>query len=220
MTTLALFEHCPEQAAEDIRSRSARARGACLRMASIIRDLTDYTQLRIGDKLPVAAHDCDLDAICLQVLDEMQALFPGRLVVYRHRGDPHAQLDAARMAQVLSNLLANALKYSPDDARVDLDWWSDPAVPDELVLQVHNAGEPIPPALLPRIFEPYRRASTQGAHESLGLGLFIVKQIVEAHGGTVAARSDATHGTTFLLRLPRWSLSADQSMKGEDAIIT
>jgi sigma-B regulation protein RsbU (phosphoserine phosphatase) len=73
------------------------------------------------------------------------------------------------------------------------------------VLEVHNTGEPIPPSLMPTLFEPFRRGpqSEQMVKMSLGLGLYIVQEIVRAHGGTADVRSSADEGTTFRVRLPR-----------------
>ncbi len=102
----------------------------------------------------------------------------------------------------MSNLTANALYYSPDDAPVtvesrgsDMDW----------TLSVQNRGEAIPPEVLSRPFEPFRRGPNGGsaAVPHLGIGLFIVRRIVEAHRGTVEVTSSPTEGTVFVVRLPK-----------------
>jgi signal transduction histidine kinase len=77
------------------------------------------------------------------------------------------------------------------------------ATGDPVVLSVHNEGPPIPPELLPVLFEPFRRAAGDNSPRGLGLGLYIVRQLVEAHGGTIDVRSTAQEGTTFTIELPR-----------------
>ena len=116
-------------------------------------------------------------------------------------GDGQGAWDSDRMAQVLSNILGNALKYSPEDTPVRVESRGEP---DSVVVHVRNGGDPIPPEMLPRIFEPLQRGTTVGRSErSIGLGLYIVRQLVLAHGGTVDARSSAEEGTVFTVRLPR-----------------
>jgi len=107
------------------------------------------------------------------------------------------------MAQVASNLLANALTHGARDEAVRV-WVGGTA--NELRLSVHDGGSPIPPELMPEIFEPFRRGRrTAGASHArgLGLGLYIAKQIVTAHGGEIEVRSTAEDGTTFTVRVPR-----------------
>jgi len=93
----------------------------------------------------------------------------------------------------------NALKYGAADRPVYVGWYAEPT---ELVLKVHNHGPPIPPSVLPHIFDPFQRGEQHGVRDSLGLGLFIVKQIVAAHGGSIQVRSDRESGTAFVVRLP------------------
>ena len=101
---------------------------------------------------------------------------------------------------MISNLVANALQYSPANAEVLVRL---SRAEGEFVLEVQNPGPPIEPAALATIFEPFTRAQgtqPQGAH--LGLGLYIVREVVRAHGGTIAVRSSADAGTCFTVRLP------------------
>jgi signal transduction histidine kinase len=98
------------------------------------------------------------------------------------------------------NLIDNAVAYSPKDMAIDV------VVEEEgagLSARVHNLGDPIPPERLATIFEPFRRGTSAANPGGLGLGLFIVQQIVAAHGGTVGVTSTREGGTTFALRLPR-----------------
>src|SRR5262249_47689719 len=102
------------------------------------------------------------------------------------------------LAQVLTNLLTNAVRYSPKHSVVDVH---SRVLDDHVSIEVHSCGEPIPADRLGRVFEPLERATHQGA--GIGLGLFIVREIVRAHGGTVSVKSSLTEGTTFTVRLPR-----------------
>jgi signal transduction histidine kinase len=106
------------------------------------------------------------------------------------------------MGQVISNLVGNALVHGAPDEPVTV---SIDVGGEELWLRVHNAGPQIAPELIPALFEPFRRGAERDATRSggLGLGLFIVRQIVLAHGGDVSVDSTATAGTTFIARLPR-----------------
>jgi signal transduction histidine kinase len=118
------------------------------------------------------------------------------------------------MAQVVSNLVGNAITHGApgEPVRVSLDGDA-----DELRLTVWNAGTQIPPEMLPVLFEPFRRgAASRG--RGLGLGLYIVKQIVTAHGGDIDVHSTAENGTTFAVRVPRWTVAhSDQPARAHGA---
>jgi signal transduction histidine kinase len=144
----------------------------------------------------------DLHALPPRAVEELQQSHPGRPIHSSREGDGRGEWDADRLMQVVVNLLDNALKYSPEGTAVDI---STRGEPDAVVLEVHNMGEPIPASLLPSIFEPFRRGiqSEQTVKMSLGLGLYIVQEIVRAHGGTADVRSTPQEGTIFRVRLPR-----------------
>ncbi|MFY0524585.1 sensor histidine kinase [Archangium gephyra] len=128
--------------------------------------------------------------------------WPERHLQVSQRGAATGEWDSDRMAQVVSNLVTNALKYSPKATPVRVELRTES---DSVELAVHNEGPPIPLDVLPRLFEPLQRGTPQvdRASRSIGLGLYIVKHLVEAHGGTVAAHSEQGLGTTFTVRLPR-----------------
>src|SRR5690606_32813101 len=115
-------------------------------------------------------------------------------------GDLVGEWDSSRLGQVLSNLLANALKHGLPTENVHLEL--NGAAPDVVTVRVSNAGH-IPPAALPRVFEPFVSGRSRAATDGLGLGLYIVRQLAEAHGGTVAVKSEPHSGTCFELVLPR-----------------
>jgi two-component system sensor histidine kinase/response regulator len=116
-------------------------------------------------------------------------------------GDLGGNWDGERLAQVASNLLGNALQHGEPTGVVRVT--VDGARPDSVVIKVENSGT-IPPDLLPQLFDPFRGARRQtGRTEGLGLGLYIVQQIVLAHGGSVDVQSGNDNRTTFVVRIPR-----------------
>ncbi|RKG85538.1 sensor histidine kinase [Corallococcus terminator] len=172
------------------------------RAVRLIRDLLDFTQVRHGS-LKLHYQDLDFHALVETAVEEAQASSPTRTLTRTRDGDGDGRWDADRLAQVVGNLLGNALAYGDPETPIRVSSY---VQEHEAVLEVHNAGLPIPANVLPRLFEPMERGA---AHQeirvdrSIGLGLFIVRQMVRAHGGTVTARSSPEAGTTFTVRLPR-----------------
>jgi PAS domain S-box-containing protein len=173
------------------------------RMARMIGELLDFTRGRLGGGIPVSPRPTNLRHLCRHVLEELEAGLPGRELRLDAVGDLQGAWDPDRLAQVVGNLGKNALDYSPEGTPVRVSLRDEG---DTVVLEVNNAGPPIPRARLAAIFEPFRRGGAEGTPHpasGLGLGLFIVEQIIRAHGGSVSVRSSAEEGTTFTVRLPR-----------------
>ncbi|MFP2908623.1 PAS domain-containing protein [Pyxidicoccus sp. 3LFB2] len=167
----------------------------------LIRDLLDFTQARLGGGLPTRPQPMDFHAFTRQVLDEIQVSHPERELQVEQHGDGQGAWDADRLAQLVGNLLGNALSYSPPGSPVRVATRGEAA---DLVLEVHNTGAPIPPEVLPRLFQPMQRGAAGGtSNRSVGLGLYIVDQIVRAHRGAISVTSLPEQGTTFTVRLPR-----------------
>jgi PAS domain S-box-containing protein len=171
------------------------------RMREIIHGIIDYTYAQ-RDGIPVSPRDgADVHGACERVVAEYRVVYPQREIVYDAEGSPLGTWDEGRLEQVVQNLLGNALRYGAQTSPVSLRWWRDED--EALVLTVHNEGEPIPADLMPSIFEPFRSGqATRGPTGSMGLGLFIVREIVRAHGGETSAESTRERGTTFTVRLP------------------
>jgi len=181
---------------------AARIVANAARMERIISVLLDYARVRGGQRLPLHCRPCDLASVVELVADECEAAHPGREIRRAGTGDPTGSWDPDRVAQVLANLVSNAVDYSPAGTVVDVAWRGEG---DAVVIEVANDGPPIPQELLPRLFDPFRRAERQraGGKDGLGLGLFIASAIVAAHRGTIEARSAPAERTTFTVRLPR-----------------
>lgn len=172
------------------------------RMSRMIGDVLDFTRARIGGGIQIVRRRTDLGAVTLGVVEELRAIDPAREIRFESRGSLVGEWDADRLAQVVQNLVGNALSHGDPAAPVTVTIDGSDA---EVRLTVRNEGAPIPPETLVRLFDPFRRGADarRGRYEGLGLGLFIVRSLVEAHGGHVQARSNAPSGTTLTVLLPR-----------------
>lgn len=174
------------------------------RMTDIIRDLLDFSRARQGLGILVRSEQTDVGDLCLKVAQEHVGDPADAHVNVRIRGDTQAAVDPSRISQVIANLVGNARQHG---AGTDVDV-AVTGEAGEVVIAVHNGGRAIPPELLPHLFEAFRQGppSPQGGARpagSVGLGLFIVREIVRSHGGTIQVSSDDSTGTRFEVRLPR-----------------
>jgi signal transduction histidine kinase len=189
----------PEPAA--IRKLAARITRSAARMEAMIADLLDFARGRRGHGIPVKVGPADMGDIARAAIEELTFANPERRVFLREAGDLQGTWDADRATQAISNLVANALIHGQDPVEVIA---RDSG--DEVVVSVANRGSPIDPSRLPTLFEPYQLHAGsgigRGGRVGLGLGLFIVREVLRAHGGVVAVRSDES-GTRFVTRWPR-----------------
>jgi two-component system sensor histidine kinase/response regulator len=185
------------RAAQDDRTRAITGRVArtVARMSEMVTDLTDYARAGMGP-IPVVTRQVDLRALVEEVVAECRQLDGGDRIRVEAAGDLSGRWDPSRLCQAISNLIRNALTHGEGEVLVRLG-----ARDGRVELQVHNAGQPIPADRLPLIFQPFERGTSDGA--GLGLGLYIVRAIANAHGGSVDATSSSAAGTTFRLSLPR-----------------
>jgi two-component system sensor histidine kinase/response regulator len=169
-------------------------------MSRMIEDLLDLARTRLGDGIPVQRTRCDIGLLVARVAQDRQSTFPQRVIRITSEGDLLGQWDADRLAQVMSNLLGNALSHGDADKPIDLRL--DGRASDAVTLCITNDGA-ISPQVLPTIFDPFRSGRQPSARsEGLGLGLYIVQQIVCAHGGRVEVETGSAQ-TTFRITLPR-----------------
>jgi len=172
------------------------------RMARMINDVLDFTRGRLGGGIPVQRTRANLHEVVQQTVDELHVAHPDRDFGFEATGDGWGFWDADRVAQVVSNLVGNALQHGSIAAPIRI------AVCDlqqNVVVRVTNTGQSIPQTALPTLFEPFRGsviAARRTKNQGLGLGLFIVNEIVRAHGGTIDVQS-SEHATTFSVVLPR-----------------
>jgi signal transduction histidine kinase len=190
--------------AESSRMASGIAASAAA-MGRMIGDLLDFTGAGLGSAMPLSPAPMDLGRLGQEVLDEMRAAYPKRTLGYHPHGDLSGEWDAARLRQLLSNLLGNAIQHGASDGPVNL---SVAAHGPDVLLAVHNGGAPIPPDALAGIFDPLVRGRSPELQKhrrpgSIGLGLYIAREVATAHGGTIEVTSTAGAGTTFAVRLPR-----------------
>jgi two-component system sensor histidine kinase/response regulator len=186
---------------ETVKQAATRVVSSGNRMSRMIEDLLDLARGRLAGGMQIVREPVDLAAVVGRVVRESQAAKPGRALELRQQGHFNGQWDAGRLAQVASNLIANALQYGDpqEPVIVELEGTRENTV--EMV--VSNAGS-IPKELLPQIFDPFRGRSEPGRRsEGLGLGLYIVKELVEAHEGRVDVTSNPGERIRFSVRLPR-----------------
>lgn len=182
-------------AAEACRRDGMRIRTMAQRMERMIDQVVDYTRSRFGGGIPIAVQPVDMGELVRAPLDEIQAIYPRCAITLAVEGDTRGTWDPDRVAQVFANLVGNAARHGDGNVAISLR-----GADDWVVLEVHNGGAPIPIEKMEHLFEPFYTAGRPG---SLGLGLYIVEQIVRAHGASIRAESSADRGTTFTVRWPR-----------------
>jgi len=176
-----------------------RIMNSAQRMERMIGDLLDVTRARLGGSIPLKRRPVDLRQVCDEAMMEIRAGQPDAVVRLQAGGDLRGEWDPDRLAQIVSNLVGNAIQHG-SGTPVTLTAQGDG---DSVTLAVHNGGLPIPPDVLPFVFEPLARGRAEGASHSIGLGLFIARAIVSAHGGNIQVSSSVDAGTTFTVALPK-----------------
>jgi signal transduction histidine kinase len=175
-------------------------------MGGMISDLLDFTSTGLGVAIPLAPAAMDLETLCREVVEETRAAHPECTLRFEAEGDLTGEWDATRLRQVVSNLLGNALQHGAQHCPVDLTVSGGHGEDMDVVLTVRNDGPPILPDAMARLFDPLVRGSASGQQRragSIGLGLYIAREVVTAHGGTIEVTSSVEDGTVFTVRLPR-----------------
>jgi phosphoserine phosphatase RsbU/P len=178
----------------------ARVSRSVQRVQHLIAELLDFSQARVGGGLGVRKTEVDLHQTVADSVAELSVAFPDRELRHERQGSGRCLADADRIVQAMGNLVANAATHGASGRPITVRTEGEGA---RFRIEVHNEGAPIPPELLPRLFEPMVRGAEAGASQGVGLGLYIVREIMRAHGGAVHVRSTAADGTRFVLELPR-----------------
>ncbi len=179
----------------------SRISSATERAKRLIADLLDFTQARLGSGLSVALECVDLHAVLAEAVEDLRLAYPGRSLLHQRAGEGTCLADANRLAQLVGNLVSNAITYGAPDSPVSV---RSAAEETSFSISVHNEGPAISPDVLPHVFQPMSRGSEAGrASRSVGLGLYIVSEIARAHGGRTSVTSQPGQGTTFTTVIPR-----------------
>jgi len=193
-----LVQSDPSSAQQQILTRMQRAADRANRL---IADLLDFTQARVGNGLTIAPAEIDLHDATAEMVDELSAVYPARVLVHERVGEGTCRADASRLEQLVGNLVSNAMVYGAPAEPVTV---TSKVSADSFMVAVHNSGPTIPLAAQAGLFLPMARgANATSSGRSIGLGLFIVSEIAKAHGGSALVKSALDEGTTFSVVIPR-----------------
>lgn len=200
LSTESLIAYRDKLTDEQINQRLGKIQSQVQHLSEITEDVLQLARLQ-ANRMEFNPIWLDLDELCRSILADLQSLPEAkqRLVYRCDEPLPTAYVDKRLTRQLIYNLSANALKYSPADKQVVITMIP---IDQALVLTVTDQGIGIPATDLPYLFEPFHRAANVGAIAGTGLGLVIVKEAVELHGGSIAVESEVDRGTTFTVKLP------------------
>jgi signal transduction histidine kinase len=185
------------EAVTELRKIQESSRG----MAKMIKDFLDLARME-GVGFKIAREALDLTALATQLVEDLRPLakVSGLTLRWSPPGEARVVGDRDRLAQVLSNLIGNAIKFTPAGGAVSLEVET---LPDAVRVTVSDTGPGIAPELVPSLFDRFTQGSSTQSGSGWGLGLMIVREIVEAHGGRVDVRTEIGRGSAFAFRLPR-----------------
>lgn len=185
---------------------ASRILNSAKRVNDIVRDLLDFATTTTGGDIPITPTRTDLEATCQNLVEEARTFYPEYAISLNTQGDLEITVDEARISQALSNLIANAVQHGSDSTPISVVARREEA---HIFWSIHNEGPTISDADIETLFDPARRyalatmpSSPALPHRHLGLGLFVSREIIKAHGGSIHAVSSDDDGTTFTVRLP------------------
>ncbi|WP_265531459.1 sensor histidine kinase [Pseudomonas saponiphila] len=190
---------------EDAQAFVSRIKTGTRHMGAMVSDLLEFVRSRLGNGLPIDPAPMDLASAARAAMDEACAGQPDCMPLLSFEGDSHGIWDRARIEQMLQNLIGNALQHGSNRRTITVTLTGGA---EQVLLTVHNYGAPIPQEALATLFDPLVRSADEelgSTSTSLGLGLFIVKEVVTAHQGSIEVSSSQSDGTTFTITLPRVS---------------
>lgn len=194
---------CQLSAGEEVSDAAARLirSGECMQL--LLDDLVEFNRINLGLGMPVNRQPADLRELLADEVAQIRAAHPDRRIELEMRGSAAGSWDAGALHRLLANLVVNAIKYGAQDKPVRVVVIGRD---DDVLVEVHNEGATIEPSLLQGLFDPLRRGlhpeEGEASHGSLGLGLYIAREVAKAHGGDVQGRSGSNQ-TVFVARLPR-----------------
>lgn len=191
-----LLRSAPTDTQTRVLSRMAQSVDRANRLVS---DLLDFTVTRLGKGIAITRRLVDLHEIVAQSMAELALAFPGRTLRHEKTGSGECRVDPDRVAQLVGNLVANAVSYGDMSRAVTV---TTAVTDDHAAISVHNWGPPIPVEIISTLFQPMVRGTPAAAGRSVGLGLYIIMGIAKAHRGQVRVESNAEEGTVFAATLP------------------
>jgi signal transduction histidine kinase len=189
----------------EVSEIGARIRRSSRLMSSMVNDLLGYTRTQLGSGMPIAREETDIKRICESAIEDASATHPANQFDLRVVGEVAGCFDNVRLHQLFANLLINGAQYGDKERPITVTARGEA---DAITVDVTNFGPAIPEASLQSIFRPLVQLANEDTDDtrpktSLGLGLFVAREIAIAHGGEIAVTSDESKGTTFTVRLPR-----------------
>lgn len=194
-----------------LRSKSLKRSGelasqillSARRMSHILADIMELTRVRLGSGIVITPIPTSIRRVCTNVIGEMRATYPKRVFQLHCAEEFPGEWDEDRLSQLLSNRLGNAVQHGSPHSPITVTAKSDG---ETVEIAIHNEGIAIPPSLVPKLFESLFQGrpneDSDDVHaNSLGLGLYISREIVLAHGGSIAVQSSNEEGTIFVVRL-------------------
>ena len=181
---------------------AARMLGAINRLDSMIQNLLDASRLRAGQSLKLEFEECDLEKLVFEVVEDLNFAYEERFVVVSD-SDIKSYCSRKEIRRVIENLAINAVKYGEPSTPITLTLQQ---TETQVSLTIHNEGNPIAIDAQSILFQQFRRTPSAKDQMGWGLGLFLVKSIIEAHQGTIEVESAEGRGTSFIVKLPKLSL--------------
>jgi signal transduction histidine kinase len=190
-----------EMASERRLVLSKRILTSSSRMDAIVKSLLDFAKAKAGALVKLEREPVDLAALAARVIEEQTANLTGRSIELRTTGDVTGQWDPGRLEQIIGHLITNAVRHGAEGVSV----MTLTGGPDGVEVAIQSGGPAIPAELLSRVFDPFQTGPRPPGtpRRSIGLGLFVVKELATAHGGQVSVRSSEGEGTRFTVTLPR-----------------
>lgn len=192
-----MLRQSPTESQGRVLSRMAHSVDRAHRLVS---DLLDFTAARVGKGIAISPRLVDLHEVVAQSIAELSLSFPTRTLRHESSGLGECRVDPDRVAQLVGNMVANAISYGDADSDITVGSAA-PVVLGPTEVSVHNWGLPIPPEKISSLFQPMVRGVTTSTGRSVGLGLFIILEIAKAHGGQVTVDSSSELGTKFTATL-------------------